>query len=275
VSRPIPRTFHFVFGLREQTEPFSLVFYLALRSCLTVNRPDQVLFHCLHEPWGPYWDLISDEVTVVPVALIDDVTNHTYDELEVPAIYRYAHHADFIRLDVLIEHGGVYADIDTIFVSPIPDALYEQPFVLGREAPVHDTRTGVERPSLCNALLMAEPGAAFAREWRRRMSAALAGWSHHSTLLPQALADDAPAAVHIEPERTFYPYRWSPLDLHRLFEATETDVDGICSIHLWSHLWWDPARVDFSTFHAGLITEDRVRSVDSTYNLLARRHLPA
>jgi hypothetical protein len=275
VSSPVPRTFHFVFGLREQTEPFSLVFYLALRSCLTVNRPDRLLFHCLHEPWGPYWELIRDEVTVMPVALVDDVTHHAYDELEVPAMYRYAHHADFIRLDVLIEHGGVYADIDTIFVSPIPDALYDRSFVIGREAPVHDTRTGVERPSLCNALLMAEPGARFAREWRQRMPGALAGWSHHSTLLPQVMADEHPALVHVEPERTFYPYRWSPLDLHRLFEAAETDVDGICSIHLWSHLWWDERRVDFSAFHAGLITEDAVRTVDSTYNLLARRHLPA
>ena len=36
--------------------------------------------------------------------------------------YRYAHAADFLRLDVLIAEGGVYADIDTLFVSRLPRA---------------------------------------------------------------------------------------------------------------------------------------------------------
>lgn len=54
----VPRTFHFVFGLRELPEPFHLIFYLCLESCRQVNRPSEILIHCHHEPYGPYWDLV-------------------------------------------------------------------------------------------------------------------------------------------------------------------------------------------------------------------------
>ena len=116
--------------------------------------------------------------------LVDEVLAADYSAGHVPNRYRYAHHADFIRLDALIEHGGVYADIDTIFVRAFPDELFAAPFVIGREPPVRDERTGEWRPSLCNALLMSEPGAAFARAWRERMAAALNGTLEQSQRLP-------------------------------------------------------------------------------------------
>lgn len=274
VTPAVPNTYHFVFGLRPQTEPFALPYYLCLRSCIEINAPDRILFHCMEEPWGRYWDLIREELTVVPVTEAPEVLRHSYDDREVPPHLRYAHHADFIRLDVLIEHGGIYADIDTLFVAPLPPVLRDKSFVIGREHPVVDRPTGTSRPSLCNAVLLAEPGAPFARIWRERMEAALGGWSQHSTLLPRELADDHPEWVHIEPERTFYPFRWTADGLRRLFEDTERDLEGVVSIHLWSHLWWDAERTDFSDFHAGLLTEHRIRTVDSTYNRLARPFLP-
>src|SRR5262245_1997343 len=52
----IPRLFHFVFGLREQREPFHLVFYLCLASCRAVARPERMYFYYHHEPWGRYWE---------------------------------------------------------------------------------------------------------------------------------------------------------------------------------------------------------------------------
>jgi hypothetical protein len=174
----------------------------------------------------------------------------------------------------LLDRGGVYADLDTIFVAAIADELYDKPFVIGREADVYDGRTGAWHRSLCNALLMGERGSVFARAWRTLMPRALAGWSHHSTLLPQQLSEQHPALVHIEPERTFYPYRCTRRDFDRLFVGCETDLEGVCSIHLWNHLWFHPADRLFSDFHGGLINEHRLRRVDTTYNLLARPFLP-
>lgn len=87
--------------------------YLAIASCLARVRPEQIHLHCDRLPHGPYWDLIRERVTVhrvKPVALVSDFA---YDDFT--AHFSYAHHADFIRLDVLARNGGLYADIDTLF----------------------------------------------------------------------------------------------------------------------------------------------------------------
>lgn len=66
-SMRVPRIFHFVYGLRPQTRPFHLAHYLSIESCIRVNRPDRVLFHYRHPPWGRYWDLIRDKLELVSV----------------------------------------------------------------------------------------------------------------------------------------------------------------------------------------------------------------
>ena len=51
----IPRTAHFVFGLRPQVEPFHLVHYLAIASCAAVVAPERIVVHCHELPYGFYW----------------------------------------------------------------------------------------------------------------------------------------------------------------------------------------------------------------------------
>ena len=271
----IPRIFHFTFGLRRQTEPFHLLHYLCLESCLRVNKPERLLFHYHFEPWGEYWDLIKDRVECVRVPRPSFPRWFAYADRSVEK-YRYAHESDFLRLDALIEHGGVYADIDTLFVHPIPDELFGKPFVLGREDDVQDQTTGQLRPSLCNAFIMSEPNAEFCRLWRQGMEEVFDGsWSNHSTLLPWKISQERPELIHVEPSHTFYPFMWTSKDLDRLLEGCEAVDKAVASIHVWAHLWWNELRKDFSNFHGGLMTEDHVRSVDTTFNVLARPFLPA
>jgi len=192
----IPRIAHFVFGLKEQDRPFHLVHYLALESCRRVLRPEAIYLHYKHLPYGVYWDLIRPHLTLREVDLAPEVAGGPAASPLIPAQYSYAHHADFVRLDALIEHGGIYADMDTLFVRPFPPDLYCGPFVIGREYPVADERSGAWRPSLCNAVLMAEPGAEFAVAWRQRMGAALNGtWSNHSGFLAEELSQLMPGGA--------------------------------------------------------------------------------
>lgn len=271
----VPNKVHFVFGLREQTEPFHLVHYLALESCRRLLMPEAIYLHHKHLPFGVYWDLIRPHLTLVDADLVPEVLDAPHDERLVPARYRYAHHADFVRLDALIEHGGIYADIDTLFVRAFPAELFDHPFVIGQEYAVRDELTGELRPSLCNALLMAEPGADFAVAWRAEMAAALNGtWSNHSCFLPHELSERMPEAVHIEPSRSFYRYRPDREDLALLLEQLDDDTDGVLSIHLWNHLWWEPWRRDYSDVHGGRLTAEQVRAGATTYAALARRFVP-
>jgi glycosyltransferase involved in cell wall biosynthesis len=271
----IPKVAHFVFGLKEQREPFHFVHYLSVESCRRVLDPDVIYFHYKHLPWGPWWERVAPHVSLCEVDLVSDVSAADYSIGAVPPSYRYAHHADFVRLDALSEHGGIYADIDTIFVMPFRSDLFEQPFVIGAEPPVTDERTGESRPSQCNAILMAEPGSTFARTWRERMAAALDGtWSNHSGFLSQALSEEMPDAVHVEPASTFFSFPSDPIGLFHLFEERHPIPPTALSIHLWAHLWWERSRRDFSPAHEGWCTPSAIRRARTTFADLARPYLP-
>ena len=99
-------------------------------------------------------------------------------------------------------------------------------------------------------------------------------WSSHSTLLPQQLSEQYPNLIHIEPSRTFYKHMWTREGIHTLLKGYDPDYSGMVSMHLWSHLWWSKRRRDFSAFHAGLLDEEYIRNVDTTYNMVARKYLP-
>ena len=261
----VPNIVHFVFGLVPQTEPFHPVQYLAIESCRQLLEPERILFHHRHEPYGRWWELARPHVELVPVGPVPELPESVYADGLVPERYRYAHEADFVRLDALIAHGGIYADIDSLFVRPFPDELRAHPFVIGREDPVRDERTGKRRASLCNALMAAEPGSAYARVWRQRMAGALNGtWSNHSGFLAEQLARELPAEVHVEPKETFFPFGHTRAGLEALLEHSVA-LDGPVSVHLWAHLWRGPAPI-------GLLRRPRARA-DAAGNPRARHHL--
>ncbi|MEE2776574.1 MAG: glycosyltransferase [Acidobacteriota bacterium] len=260
----IPRIAHFVFGLRPQRLTFHPLHYAAIESCRQVVRPEKIVLHYHSLPFGALWEEIRPHLELVRVERPVEIDRARYDDRLVPEAYRYAHQADFVRLDALIEHGGLYADIDTIFLRPPPEHLWEESFVIGREPPVVDEHTGNVKPSLCNALLMAEPGSLFARTWRERMEGALDGsWSNHSGFLAQQLSEELPDEIHVEPEATFFPVRSTPEGIARLFAEEPLDTGEASSLHLWQHMWWEEDRVDFSTHHAEELTVTRIHRSSS------------
>jgi len=265
----IPRVYHFIFGLKPQTEAFHLLYYLCLTSCLEVNRPDALVFHYHHEPFGPWWERIRPRLQLRRVAPNAFVEGFAYADPTV-ARYRYAHAADFLRLQILLEEGGIYADIDSLFLRPLPARLHAQACVLGEE---RSPQPGAR--SLCNAWIGAAPGSAFIRHWLDAMEAAFDGsWSAHSTLLPARLAAAHPDLLQIEPESAFYAFDWSPRGINDLFVRKRPLPAQAYSLHLWNHLWWERRRRDFSRFHAGRLTPGYVAHARSSYAELARPFLP-
>lgn len=277
---PIPRKFHFVFGLKPQEEPFHLAHYLCLESCRRINRRAEIYFHYHFEPFGDYWDRIKPHLRLNQIELETFITEsnkyrNTSEGHYIKAMgLDYAHQSDFIRLKVLLEQGGVYADIDTLFVNPLPEFLFEQSFVLGEEAPVKPHQESRQQRSLCNAFIMSEPGAIFGRFWLDLMYRVFDGtWSRHSCQTPAELQQQIPSAIFIAPQHYFYKHMFTPEGISTLFEGLDPDFDEVYSMHMWAHLWWDENRTDFSHFFGGLLTEEYVRGVDTTYNIVARRYL--
>ena len=213
-AAPIPRIFHFVFGLKDQTEPFHLMYYLCLKSCIEVNHPHAIRFHNHHEPHGEWWERIKPSLSLRHIDPDDFVTHYSYDDSFV-ASFRYAHLADFARLQILEEQGGIYADIDTLFVRSIPDEWLSADFILGRERPPPAAGKG---GSLCNAWIASKPGAEFCQRWRAGQTEAFDGtWSNHSTLLPYRLSSNFPKLPTIKPESAFYALDWTSKGISGLF----------------------------------------------------------
>lgn len=270
----IPDHFHFVFGLKPQDEPFHLAWYLCLRSCIEVNNPARVSLYYHHEPYGEWWDRIRPALELIRVEPEDFITgSDAYRQHQEGRFIRqagldYAHQSDFIRLRALREHGGVYADIDTLFVRPYPVEFYDVPCVMGTENPAGGEDT------LCNALIMAEPGSRFIDNWLQRMYQVFDGsWNRHSCIEPALLRRQMPDTIRIVPRDVFFHYPYTSDGLADLFGRVTEVPDAVCSIHMWSHLWWEPWRTDFVRFHNGMLTEKFIREVDTTYNLVARRYL--
>jgi hypothetical protein len=269
----IPDTYHFVFGLRPQTEPFHLLHYLCLASCLGVNRPDRVVVHLHNEPYGELWDLIRPRIEVVPIPEREIHIDLAYHDDYIKR-FAYAHLSDFIRLRILHEQGGVYADMDTLFVAPPPAELFAESCVMGRER----VDTGVPSSpegSLCNALIMAEPGSPFIAAWIERMPGAFDGsWSNHSTFLPYRLSREFPELIRVEPESRFFSLDWTREGIAGLFEQDRRLPPDATSLHLWAHLWWDAERRDMSDFNHMRLTPAYVAHARTTYASHARRFLP-
>lgn len=271
----IPNQFIFVYGLHPDNEPLHLIHYLCMRSCIQINQPDRVMLCSPEEPEGHYWELLRSEVEWVRVDPVPLVDKMAYADSGINP-YRYAHHSDFIRLEQLLAQGGVYADLDTLFINPLPAELFNKPFVLGRERDIADPHTGEAMHSLCNAVIMSVPNGAFCRRWYDAMAEAFDGtWSNHSTLLPQHLAQQYPDEIHIEAECSFYHFPPTAKGISQLFDGRVSLPEDAYSMHLWAHLWWSDLRVDFSAFDASRITEEYVRTMDTTYTLAARPFLPA
>jgi hypothetical protein len=273
--KKIPRIFHFVFGLRPQTEPFHLMHYLCIASCLGVNKPDTVMFHYQYMPWGPWWDLIAPRLQLQKIEPDTFVSSFAYTDKNAEQ-FRYAHLSDITRLEIMIKYGGIYADMDTLFINEIPDHFFEQNFIMGMEkANWKQAATRAAGGSICNAWMMGGPESDFAKLWLKQTYEWFDGsWNAHSCSLPFQLSREHPEWIHVEPERSFFFYDWTAKGINGIFEKPRPDLDGVYSIHLWSHMWWDRKTTDASYFHAGRLTPEYVRFSKSTYAELARPFLP-
>ncbi len=272
------RDFHFVFGLKPQNEPLHIAFFLALESCRQTNEPSAIHFHYRNEPHGPYWDRIKPHLTLHKVTgsmLLDSARYQSNAEgrFIVAQGLNYAHEADVLRLEILRDAGGCYADMDTLFVRRYPDQCFEHEFAIAEENPLPNSM-GILAPSLCNAVMFAKPRSRFITRWLDDLPQSFDGsWSAHSCQAAARLARFAPDEVSLLPWAWFYRFGVSRAALTNLFERNAPVRHDVMSIHLWSRLWWSEARRDFSDFNAELMSEAHIRSVDTTYNCVARRYL--
>jgi len=243
-----PKKIHFITGMRADFggKPFNIVHMLAILSA-RLNYPDHEIFvHYEYEPEGQWWDyarqFVTCRKTIAPRQIFGRKVEH------------FAHAADVLRLQLLIEEGGIYFDTDTMVCRPIAD-LPDDQVIMGIDAGNDHQIFG-----LSNAFIAAPSQSDFLINWLdgyRDFDAA--DYISHSVKLPFALAQEKNSGVHIETRHAFcYPHN-DQQSLRNLF-TRRVDVSNSYSIHLWESVSWD--------YITGLTPETIARE-NTTYNGLA------
>lgn len=213
----IPNVVYFIFGFKEQTEDFMFVYYLSVYSCFLVNNPDKINFYYHFEPKGEWWEKLK-EIPTVELHQVD-IPNKIGDK----PIKKVAHKADKLRMDLLLEHGGIYLDIDTICVKPYHHFLKEK-VVLGEQIPL---------PGICNAIMMTEPKTEFFKIWLDNYEENFNpdGWDESSIFLPLEISKKVPDLLTLQkPEVFFLPHF---RETYKIFRSVNNIPSNLVALHLW------------------------------------------
>jgi hypothetical protein len=260
----IPNKIHFIFGLSEDFggKPWGLFHYLAVKSAVEVNNLDKANLYYKHKPTGEWFEKIEDRLNLIQ---IDPPT-----EIFGNPLMHVAHQTGVIKLQVLLEEGGIYMDVDTISKKPFKNLLNND-CVLG----VQGTPDGnVE--GLCDSVVLAAPGSEFIERWllsyqTHRSKGRDAYWAEHAVHMPHVLSKQYPHLVHVEPYSSFHFPLYhsneptaSDVGIKLLFEHNIDFENAYCH-HIWETVSWDMYLKD--------LTPEIIMGVDTTYNRIARKYL--
>jgi glycosyltransferase involved in cell wall biosynthesis len=219
----IPNIIHFVFGLKEGGDAtFSFFNYAAVASALHVQRPEMVLLHYHTEPQGVFWDLVKPYVQLRRIRLFDSIFGNP--------ITHYAHKADVVRLEALLEFGGIYLDIDVITLRPFDPLLLTSgaDMVMGQEG--ENGRIG-----LCNAVIIASKSSPFLRRWYDLYRTFdQSQWNYHSVVLPGEMAKRYPDEIAVLGSRAFFWPLWDDAGQRLMFSSNEYDYADNYAVHIWN-----------------------------------------
>jgi Glycosyltransferase sugar-binding region containing DXD motif/Methyltransferase domain len=254
----IPKVLHYTFGMASDFggKPWSLIHHVCLKSAVERIKPEKVYFYHQFAPTGPWWNLSQKLLTPVRIEAPRNIFGRP--------LMHVAHQSDVVRLQKLIEHGGIYLDAD-VLVQRSFDDLLDNSTVIGEEGIGGEFGVG-------NAVILAEPNAPFLRRWLGEYRSFRSRgrdeyWNEHSVKLPSALAKAHPEEVTIlSPQAFFWPL-WTPEHLEWIFDSNRSiSLDGTYANHLWESNAWKfvdnltPGRVrarntNFSRWAAPLIAE--------------------
>jgi hypothetical protein len=249
-----PRIIHFVTGLSPDFggKPFILPHALAILSARLCYPDHQIILWFMYEPTGPFWEVVKPYVTLSRVVAPTEIFGRP--------ITHFAHAADVLRLRILLDHGGLYFDTDTLVLRPISDLPHKK-VVMGTEIRRDGTVLG-----LCNAFIAAPPRAAFLDAWLERYRDFDAtDWAGHSVRLPLSLSRSLPELIHVAPPSAFFTPGWEAESLREIFEHV-VDTASAYSIHLWESKSWD---------YLARLTIESMMSRDTSYAIGARAVIAA
>lgn len=226
----IPRIVHLV-QLRSDENAelhFSFQSFLCLYTAYYFIKPITIFIHTDHSQdsvehaidHGSSWT--RKVLTAFPgVVKVNSVTPPTSAANGLP-LERIEHKSDFVRMEQVAIHGGIYLDWDVIAVrSPTPLLNAGFAAVVGRQID----------GNINNGCFMANKGSALVSLMNSEMPVVFSGeWQHHSTGLITPIAERiayVPGEVLILDHNAFAPTSWWDESASALFSEREDDEKPI------------------------------------------------
>lgn len=229
-DKQIPSIVHFVIGQRDQkaapnkhsvSSSFSFINYLTFLAARRQLRPKKLYVHYYEEPNTFWWNQMKQDseinITLVKSRLVENIF--------MKSVSHFAHRADILRLEVILEYGGIYLDIDVLTLRSFDSLLNLSDVVMAHQDDDENTA--------CNAVIIGKKHALFLKRlYDSYQSFNPKCWSCHSVRIPGQLALLYPNEVIVLPANTFFHPRWT--ESNRFFASNDYNFSSNYASHLWN-----------------------------------------
>ena len=226
----IPRIVHFVVGQGDRpntqhrftpSKPFMFLNYLIVLAARRQLRPEKIYIHYYTEPNTFWWNQTKQDpdinVTLVKTRLVESIFNRSLDH--------HAHRGDIMRLEVLINYGGIYFDTDVLALRSFESLRNLSDVVMANQD--YDTKTA------CSAVIIAKKNASFLRRVYDAYQSFDEGcWDCHSVRITGELATIYSHEVKLLPTASFFSPGWYEPDL--FFRNNSYNFSSNYASHLWN-----------------------------------------
>ncbi|CAF0759123.1 unnamed protein product [Rotaria sordida] len=140
------------------------------------------------------------------------------------SVDHHAHRGDIMRLEVLIEYGGIYLDSDVLTLRSFDPLLNLNDVIMAHQD------DGIK---VCNAVILAKKDATFLKRlYDAYQSFNENCWDCHSVKLPGQLASIYPNDITVLPTNAFFRPSWN--EKAALYASNNYDFTPNYACHLWN-----------------------------------------
>lgn len=212
-SLSVPNVVHYVW---YQKIRFTFFEYVSIYSVIRFVRPCAILIHGDRLPVGVYWDHIR---TIFPNII--HVKRNPPSTVGGKDLGFPEHAGDIMRIEALIQYGGIYLDLDTVFVKPI-DELRAFPYTMSAQS------SGF----ISSAFISSERNSTFVYRWFQGYLKKYVSTSYtfNAMTYPRFLSNNFPDEIHVLKGNLSRPW----YQIGRVVYITNYDWRSIYGIHLFT-----------------------------------------
>jgi len=226
----IPKKIYYIFGLDEKFrhKPFSFYHYLNIASARLRNPDYEIELIYKYEPENMFFKNIDIFCSKTQIQDIPESLNNQ-------CILCAEHICDYLRIQQLYNHGGIYLDTDVICIKSFDDLLNKS-CVMGKEYGLYSDQDET-LIGLCNAVILSEPKHLFLKAWTEDYNNNYNrnSWNYNAVIRPYEISEQFPTSVCVLPRNNFFKFSWTTRGSNQLFNNS-CDISDCYTIHLWNSI---------------------------------------